>query len=47
MANRGGLPLEDTADFENAERGLVDAGEPVIRNEAGEVVWTTGPTAAS
>src|SRR6201986_98742 len=36
MADRAGLPFEDTADFEDVERGLVDAGEPVIRNEAGE-----------
>jgi alkyl sulfatase BDS1-like metallo-beta-lactamase superfamily hydrolase len=42
MADRAGLPFEDTADFEDAERGLVDAGEPVIRNEAGKVVWDNG-----
>jgi linear primary-alkylsulfatase len=42
MADRAGLPFEDTADFEDAERGLVDAGEPVIRNGAGEVVWDNG-----
>src|SRR6201986_422986 len=42
MADRTGLPFEDTADFEAAERGLVDAGDPVARNEAGEVVWDNG-----
>ena len=42
MADRTGLPFGDTADFEATERGLIDAGEPVIRNEAGEVVWDNG-----
>jgi alkyl sulfatase BDS1-like metallo-beta-lactamase superfamily hydrolase len=42
MADRAGLPLRDTADFEATERGLVDAGDPVVRNEAGEVVWDNG-----
>lgn len=42
MADRTGLPFGDTADFEATERGLIDAGEPVIRNEAGKVVWDNG-----
>jgi alkyl sulfatase BDS1-like metallo-beta-lactamase superfamily hydrolase len=42
MADRAGLPFGDTADFEAADRGLVDAGDPVVRNEAGEVVWDNG-----
>jgi alkyl sulfatase BDS1-like metallo-beta-lactamase superfamily hydrolase len=42
MADRTGLPFDDTADFEAAERGLIDAGDPVVRNEAGEVVWDNG-----
>ena len=42
MPDGTGLPFGDTADFEAAERGLVDAGEPVVRNEAGEVVWDNG-----
>jgi alkyl sulfatase BDS1-like metallo-beta-lactamase superfamily hydrolase len=42
MPDRAGLPFGDTADFEAAERGLIDAGEPVVRNEAGEVVWDNG-----
>src|ERR1700753_875530 len=42
MPDRAGLPFEGTADFEEVEGGLVDAGEPVIRNEAGEVVWDNG-----
>ena len=42
MANGEGLPFGDTADFEAAERGLIDAGDPVVRNEAGEVVWDNG-----
>ena len=36
------LPFGDTADFEAAERGFIAAGEPVIRNGAGEVVWDNG-----
>ena len=39
MPDRTGLPFDDTADFEAAERGLIDAGD---RNEAGEVVWDNG-----
>jgi alkyl sulfatase BDS1-like metallo-beta-lactamase superfamily hydrolase len=42
MADRAGLPFGDTADFEAADRGLIDAGDPVIRNEAGKVVWDNG-----
>ena len=42
MPDSTGLPFGDTADFEAAERGLVDAGDPVVRNEAGEVVWDNG-----
>ena len=42
MADRAGLPFGDTADFEAADRGLVDAGDPVVRNEAGQVVWDNG-----
>jgi alkyl sulfatase BDS1-like metallo-beta-lactamase superfamily hydrolase len=42
MADRAGLPFGDTADFEAADRGLVDVGDPVVRNEAGEVVWDNG-----
>ena len=42
MPDRAGLPFEDSADFEAAERGLIDAGDPVIRNEAGDVVWDNG-----
>ena len=34
-----GLPFGDTADFEAADHGLIDAGDPVVRNEAGQVVW--------
>jgi SAM-dependent methyltransferase len=37
-----GLPFGNTADFEAADRGLVDVGDPVVRNEAGEVVWDNG-----
>jgi alkyl sulfatase BDS1-like metallo-beta-lactamase superfamily hydrolase len=42
MADRAELPFGDTADFEATERGLVDAGDPVVRNDAGEVVWDNG-----
>jgi alkyl sulfatase BDS1-like metallo-beta-lactamase superfamily hydrolase len=42
MADRAGLPFGDTADFEAADRGLIDAGDRVIRNEAGKVVWDNG-----
>jgi alkyl sulfatase BDS1-like metallo-beta-lactamase superfamily hydrolase len=42
MADRAGLPFGDTADFEAADRGLVDVGDPVVRNEAGDVVWDNG-----
>src|ERR1700748_2792160 len=39
MPDRIGLPFGDTADFEAAERGLIDPGDPVVRNDHGEVVW--------
>jgi alkyl sulfatase BDS1-like metallo-beta-lactamase superfamily hydrolase len=42
MPDRTGLPFGDTADFEAADRGLIDAGDPVVRNKAGEVVWDNG-----
>jgi alkyl sulfatase BDS1-like metallo-beta-lactamase superfamily hydrolase len=42
MPDRAGLPFEDTADFEATERGLIDAGDPVVRNGKGEVVWDNG-----
>jgi alkyl sulfatase BDS1-like metallo-beta-lactamase superfamily hydrolase len=42
MDDRAGLPFGDTADFEATERGLIDAGDPVVRNEAGELVWDNG-----
>ncbi len=42
MPDRTGLPFGDTADFEAADRGLIDAGDPVVRNEAGQVVWDNG-----
>jgi alkyl sulfatase BDS1-like metallo-beta-lactamase superfamily hydrolase len=42
MADRAGLPFGDTADFAAAERGLIDAGDPVVRNDRGEVVWDNG-----
>ena len=42
MPDQDGLPFGDTADFEAADRGLVDTGDPVIRNEAGEVIWDNG-----
>ena len=42
MADRAGLPFGDTADFAATERGLIDAGDPVIRNDKGEVVWDNG-----
>jgi alkyl sulfatase BDS1-like metallo-beta-lactamase superfamily hydrolase len=42
MADRTGLPFDDTADFEAAERGLIDAGDPVVRNDKGDVVWDNG-----
>ena len=42
MADRMGLPFGDTADFADAERGLIDAGDPVVRNDKGEVVWDNG-----
>src|ERR1700761_7037686 len=42
MPDSAGLPFDDTADFEAAGRGLIDAGDPVVRNEAGEVVWDNG-----
>ena len=38
MPDSAGLPFDDTADFEAAERGLIDAGGPVVRNDKGEVV---------
>ena len=36
------LPFGDTADFHAVERGLIDPGNPVIRNDQGEVVWDNG-----
>ena len=42
MPDRTGLPFGDTADFEAADRGLIDAGDPVVRNEAGHVIWDNG-----
>jgi alkyl sulfatase BDS1-like metallo-beta-lactamase superfamily hydrolase len=42
MPDRIGLPFGDTADFEAAERGLIDPGDPVVRNDQGEVVWDNG-----
>ncbi|WP_433365025.1 alkyl/aryl-sulfatase [Actinoplanes sp. CA-142083] len=37
-----GLPFEDAADFDDARRGLVAVGDPVVRNDSGEVVWDNG-----
>jgi alkyl sulfatase BDS1-like metallo-beta-lactamase superfamily hydrolase len=42
MPDRAGLPFGDTTDFDATERGLVDAGDPVVRNDAGEVIWDNG-----
>jgi alkyl sulfatase BDS1-like metallo-beta-lactamase superfamily hydrolase len=42
MPDQIGLPFGDTADFEAAERGLIDPGDPVVRNDQGEVVWDNG-----
>ena len=42
MADGEGMPFGDTADFEAAERGLIDSGDPVVRNEAGQVIWDNG-----
>ena len=42
MPDSTGLPFDDTADFEAAERGLIDAGDPIVRNDEGEVVWDNG-----
>jgi len=42
MPDGAGLPFGDAADFEAAERGLVDAGDPVVRTAAGKVVWDNG-----
>ena len=36
------LPFRDTTDFDNAARGFIAAGESVIRNDAGEVIWDNG-----
>lgn len=36
------LPFDDTADFDATSRGLIAVGEPVIRNDQGEVVWDNG-----
>jgi alkyl sulfatase BDS1-like metallo-beta-lactamase superfamily hydrolase len=41
-----GPPFDDTADFDAAERGLIDAGEPVIHDPNGEVVWDNGSYAS-
>ncbi|HXL62046.1 MAG TPA: alkyl sulfatase dimerization domain-containing protein, partial [Mycobacterium sp.] len=39
-ANTSGLPLSDTADFEDADRGFVGALEPcVVKAADGRVVW--------
>jgi len=35
-------PFDDTADFDDADRGFIAAGEPVIRNDRGEVIWDNG-----
>src|SRR6201986_1855547 len=42
IPDRTGLPFGDTADFEAADRGLIDAGDPVVRDEAGQVIWDNG-----
>jgi len=39
---RGHLPLDDTADFDDAGRGLVDPGEALVTNADGDVVWDGG-----
>ncbi|MGE3287470.1 MAG: alkyl/aryl-sulfatase [Pseudonocardia sp.] len=39
---RTALPFDDTADVDAVEQGFIAAGEPVIRNDAGEVVWDNG-----
>jgi alkyl sulfatase BDS1-like metallo-beta-lactamase superfamily hydrolase len=36
------LPFGDTADFEAVERGLIDRGDPVVRDDKGAVVWDNG-----
>jgi alkyl sulfatase BDS1-like metallo-beta-lactamase superfamily hydrolase len=36
------LPFEDTTDFDDAKRGLIAPGEPVVTNESGAVVWDNG-----
>lgn len=33
------LPFDDTSDFDDVARGLIDVGEPVIRDANGAVVW--------
>jgi alkyl sulfatase BDS1-like metallo-beta-lactamase superfamily hydrolase len=39
VTDTAALPFEDTADFADADRGLIAAGESVIHNDRGEVVW--------
>ena len=46
MPDSAGLPFDDTADFEAAERGLIDAGDPVVRNDKDEVVQDNGSYAS-
>ena len=36
------FPFDDTADFDAVTRGLIDSGEPVVRDANGEVVWDNG-----
>jgi alkyl sulfatase BDS1-like metallo-beta-lactamase superfamily hydrolase len=36
------LPFDDTSDFDDVARGLIDVGEPVIRDGNGAVVWDNG-----
>ena len=42
IADATSLPFGDTADFDAADRGFIDAGESMIRNDRGEVVWDNG-----
>ena len=36
------FPFDDTRDFDDADRGLIATGVPVIRNAQGEVIWDNG-----
>jgi alkyl sulfatase BDS1-like metallo-beta-lactamase superfamily hydrolase len=36
------LPFGDTADFDAVERGLIDPGDPVVRDDKGKVIWDNG-----